>query len=54
MIRLARAMLCLDEEMLYDGSAGRICPACGSPHTFPLARWLNRAEKEVVPCLTTR
>lgn len=42
MIPLARAMLCLDCDVLYDANAGRRCPACHSPYVMPIATWLNR------------
>lgn len=42
MIPLGRAVLCLDDSIIFNGTAGPRCPACGSTATFPIARWLNR------------
>lgn len=36
-----RAMLCADCPALYEAD-GHPCPACGSPHAFPLAKWIDR------------
>lgn len=46
MITLARAFLCLDEEIIVDGATGR-CPSCGSEAIESVARWLNRDERPV-------
>jgi hypothetical protein len=39
-------MFCLDEDVIYDGNVGRLCPACGSQYVMPVSRWLNRNEPE--------
>lgn len=54
MIALSRAVLCLDDELLYDGTQSEHCPHCGSRQTVPIARWLNRERKPVAHVVTRR
>ena len=42
-VRRSLAMLCHDCPALYESDGGN-CPACGSPHAFPIAKWLDRTE----------
>ena len=39
-MKLARALLCLDDEEVFEGHR---CPVCGTEHFVPLARWLGTA-----------
>ena len=44
MIALQHALLCLNcEAVVWDSTDGPACPGCASHHTWPIARWLNRA-----------
>jgi ribosomal protein L40E len=44
-MKLRDTHICINCEEVYGGRAGK-CPACGSKHTFPLSKWLNRNGKE--------
>ena len=40
-VRRQLAMACSDCPAVYESDGGN-CPACGSPHAFPIAKWLDR------------
>lgn len=42
---LSRTLLCLSCEALYPTTL-RACPVCASGEGWPVARWLERKEKE--------
>ncbi|PWU22332.1 MAG: hypothetical protein C5B48_10245 [Candidatus Rokuibacteriota bacterium] len=44
-VELRSAALCieLDCSTIFDGTAHRHCPRCGSAICYPLATWLDRA-----------
>ena len=44
-IPVARALVCLSCDALIDVTATR-CPACGSAHAWPLAKWIGERGKE--------
>jgi len=41
-IPLTRASLCLDCEVVYEGTGRRTCPSCGSSASWPIGSALNR------------
>ena len=41
MPKLARALLCLDCESIYDQSLGINCPSCSSKTVWPIGKWVE-------------
>jgi hypothetical protein len=41
-IPLGHASLCLDCEVVYEGTGRKTCPSCGSAAAWPIRNALNR------------
>ena len=44
----ARALLCLDCEVIFEAEGAQRCPACGSPVAWSIGRALDRDGGEAV------
>ena len=40
-VKLGRAFICLDCEVIYDQDEGLVCPQCTSKVVWPVGKWVT-------------
>lgn len=46
-MKLARALLCVECDEIFEAAGPNNCPACGCGVAYPVERAINRAERTI-------